>query len=157
MVESACISTPHFAGAFDYDENFSERCIHCPLPRTVVGSSHLGHEVPDCRVNVHFEEDLSSDCSQPPLWVLRSQKGHVERKRFHIEAHRHVVSLQHEPVSIDCLLEWSSHQSSAEWSSIFSQVCYNTRLMTVLLGPKQVQRKSHYSYGEKQCRSFADI
>ena len=87
--------------------------------RTVVGPSHLGHEVPDCRVNVHFEEDLSSDCSQPPLWVLRSQKGHVERKGFHIEAHRHVVSLQHEPVSIDCLLEQSSHQSSAEWSSIF--------------------------------------
>ena len=57
VVKSAYISTPHFANLFDYDENFSEQCIRCPLPGTVVGPSHLGHEVLDCQVNVHFEED----------------------------------------------------------------------------------------------------
>jgi hypothetical protein len=45
-----------FSRLYDYDENFSERSIRCPLPRTVVGPSHLGHEVLDCQVNVHFEE-----------------------------------------------------------------------------------------------------
>jgi hypothetical protein len=69
VVESACIARSHLSRLFDYDKSFFFRAEHpLPLLGTVVGPSHLRHEVPDCQVNVHFKEDRP--CGNPLLVLL---------------------------------------------------------------------------------------
>ena len=52
-------------------------------------------------------------------------------KRFHLRLHHHVVFLQHEPMSINGLLERSGHQSSAEFGNFlfrYYQLRFHSRL-----------------------------